>query len=284
MKKAVLSMDIEDWYHLDYFDKAECEYNAKNSMLDGIGVFSKILEKYGIRATFFVVGELAEILKPVLRSLEQAGHEIASHTYSHRRPLTISSDDFEKELVQSKMVLESVIDGKVSGFRAPCFSMDRDCLEKVRAAGYNYDSSRIDFSQHPLYGSLDMDGFKADLKGHYYKDNFHEFEVSSLKIWNRSIPVSGGGYLRIFPWIMMKHLLKRYLKDNDFYVLYIHPFELSERECPQLPSSTSASTRQRFNYSRASVPKKLAKLINLLESNGFEFSTFRDLLVEKDSL
>ncbi|MDA7668331.1 polysaccharide deacetylase family protein, partial [bacterium] len=243
-----------------------------------------ILEKHSVKATFFVVGELAETLRPVLRTLEQAGHEIASHTYSHRRPLTISSDEFDDELVQSKMVIELVIDGKVSGFRAPCFSMDRDYLERVRVAGYDYDSSRIDFSQHPLYGSLDMDGFKANLKGHYYHDNFHEFEVSSLKIWNRSIPVSGGGYLRIFPWIMMKHLLKRYLKDNDFYVLYIHPFELSERKCPPLPCNTSASTRQRFNYGRASVPKKLAKLIKLLESNGFEFSTFRDLLVERDSL
>ncbi|MDB4556692.1 polysaccharide deacetylase family protein [Akkermansiaceae bacterium] len=271
-------MDVEDWYHLDYFDRSKCSRDGDNSMLDGVQVFLQILKKHQIRATFFVVGEIAQSLAPLLREIEQAGHEIASHTYSHLRPLTISSDEFDEELVQSKTVLESVIDGKVSGFRAPCFSMDRDCLERVRAAGYMYDSSRIDFSQHPLYGSLDMDGFMANLKGHYYNENFHEFEVSSLKIWNRSIPVSGGGYLRIFPWIMMKHLLKRYLKDNDFYVLYIHPFELSERGCPPLPSNTSASTRQRFNYGRASVPKKLSKLINLLESSGFEFSTFRDLL------
>ncbi|MDA7934092.1 polysaccharide deacetylase family protein [Akkermansiaceae bacterium] len=277
-KVAVISMDVEDWYHLDYFDKSRCDQEIKNSMLDGVSVFLKILEEHQIKATFFVVGEIVQSFRHVLLKIKEAGHEIASHTYSHQRPLALSYSDFDKELKESKMILESVIGGEVNGFRAPCFSMDRDCLERVRSAGYLYDSSRIDFSHHPLYGSIDMDGFSADLKGHYYNDNFHEFEVSSLKIWNRSIPVSGGGYLRIFPWIVMKHLLKRYLKDADFYVLYIHPFELSERGCPPLPSTTSALSRQRFNYGRASVPKKLSKLINLLGNSGFEFRTFRDFL------
>jgi peptidoglycan/xylan/chitin deacetylase (PgdA/CDA1 family) len=151
---AVLSMDVEDWYHLDYFSGLSPERSS--SMLDGLDVYLSLLERYSIRTTFFVLSELAEQLGGTLRAMAAAGHEIASHGVAHERPLKMTVDAFADDLRQSKVMLENVVQRPVEGFRAPCFSMDRTRLEEVRKAGYTYDSSRIDFTGHPLYGSLDV--------------------------------------------------------------------------------------------------------------------------------
>lgn len=277
MRKVVFSMDIEDWYHLDYFDKSECDRSPEHSMLDGIRTYLDILKKHNIRSNFFVVGEIASSIAPILKEIEQAGHEIGTHTHTHRRPLSLDLDEFSKELLDSKSCLEGILEQTMKGFRAPCFSLDRDRLERVREAGYTYDSSRIDFSNHPLYGSLDLTGFEKIGDDQYRNQGFHEFEVSTLPLGKRRIPVSGGGYLRLFPWLLMKWLLIRYLKNRNFYVLYIHPFELSSQPCPPLPPSTSRLTKFRFGHGRRSVPGKLEKLIVLLKNREFEFTTFADL-------
>jgi polysaccharide deacetylase family protein (PEP-CTERM system associated) len=272
---AVLSMDVEDWYHLDYFSGLSPERSS--SLLDGLDVYLSLLERHSIRTTFFVLGELAENLGGTLRAMAAAGHEIASHGVAHKRPLKMTVEEFADDLRQSKAMLENVVQRPVDGFRAPCFSMDRTRLEEVRKSGYTYDSSRIDFTGHPLYGSLDLDDFRAETPGHFVQQGFHEFEVSTLPVLGKRLPVSGGGYLRIAPWAIMRPLIQSYVNRNPLYVLYIHPFELSRRPLPAAAAKLSFPQRLRFGLGRAGVARKLEKLVRLLKDDGFSFVTFRDL-------
>jgi polysaccharide deacetylase family protein (PEP-CTERM system associated) len=271
-------MDVEDWYHLDYFQGSPgTEADRSGSMLDGLDVYRELLEGQGIRTTFFVLGELAEPLAERLRSMAKAGHEIASHGMAHRRPLLMTANEFAADLQQSKASLENVVQRSVEGFRAPCFSLDRTRLEEVRKAGYAYDSSRIDFTGHPLYGSLDVADFDAVSPGHFAQRGFHEFEVSTLPVLGKRLPVSGGGYLRIAPWAVMRPLITTYLARQPLYVLYIHPFELSRRPNPAALAGLTRPQQLRFSVGRAGVARKLDRLVQVLRRHGFSFTTFREL-------
>ena len=275
MKYAVLSLDIEDWYHLDYFAGKKCDRTY--SMLDGLEVYREIISSQNILSSYFVLGEVAHTLKPVLRELTEPGNDIGSHGRNHTRPLTQDIKIFESETKFCKEELEDIINKPVNGYRAPCFSLDRKRLDVLYKVGYKFDSSRIRFGDHPLYGELKMDGFQERSPAIFSKGEFFEFEVSTLPIAGKHIPVSGGGYLRIFPWTIMSSLLKRYLKENSLFTLYIHPFELSSHSNPDFPSGTSLPNKIRFALGRSTVLKKINCLIELLKKNDFQFTTFSAL-------
>ena len=280
MKYVVLSMDIEDWYHLDYFARDECDLSY--SMLDGIECYLNLLKLNNVPSTFFILSELCKkFSSSLLKALNNGVHEIASHGCSHTRPLMMDAEAFCNDIKKSKHTIEDAFHCRVKGYRAPCFSLDRKYLDLVCDAGYLYDSSRILFKNHPLYGSINLDGFTRLSNNIYKNDDFFEFQVSTLQILGRNVPVSGGGYLRIFPWLIFKSLVRKYIKDCDVYVLYIHPFELSKKVSPILPKNTKLSQRFRFNRGRRSVENKLNSLIKILKSNDFHFTTFEKL---RDSL
>lgn len=272
MKTAILSMDVEDWYHLDYFDRKQTDETY--SMLDGLDKYHELLDRHGIPSTFFVLGELARGLAPRLCELASAGHEIASHGWDHQRPLTLSTDTFRDDLLRSKHELEDVVGQQIDGYRAPCFSLDRERLDLVRDAGYRYDSSRIDFASHPLYGTIDLDGFQQAAPWVYQREDFCEFQVTTKPMAGRQLPISGGGYLRIFPWLFMRRWVGQHACSGEVYVLYIHPFELSSRRNPTMPAGTRWQHRLRFGQGRNSVANKLDLLIQLLQNAGYSFATF----------
>ncbi len=278
MKKAVLSLDVEDWYHLDYFDRREC--NTNNSLLDGLDVYVELLDSLSLPSSFFVLGEIAEKKVNFFKDLVKAGHDVGSHGWNHIRPMTLEIDDFHADLHRSLDVMKEINGEREFGYRAPCFSLDRERLDIVKNAGFSYDSSRIEFGNHPLYGSINMHGYEKLTESVYRCGDFIEFEATTLSILDKNIPISGGGYLRLFPWILMKILLSQYLKKNDLYILYIHPFELSRLEVPEMPNSTRTRTKFRYIHGRKSVADKIRKLVALLRSNDYVFTTFSDIKKE----
>ncbi len=278
MKKAVLSIDVEDWYHLDYFNRNECDTN--NSLLDGLDVYIELLESLSIPSSFFVLGEIADSRINFFKDLVKSGHDVGSHGWSHIRPMTLGIDEFRIELNRCRDIMKKINGERSFGYRAPCFSLDRERLDIVRDSGFAYDSSRIEFGNHPLYGSIDMHGYEKHSEAVYRNDDFLEFELTTLSVLRKNIPISGGGYLRIFPWFLMKKLVSQYLKTNNIYVLYIHPFELSKLEIPPMPPSTSTLTKFRYTYGRDKVKEKIIRLIKLLDDNGYTFTTFSE--IQKD--
>jgi polysaccharide deacetylase family protein (PEP-CTERM system associated) len=274
MKVAVLSMDVEDWHHLEYFRRYSCDRSV--SLLDGVEVYRELLAMEGIPSSFFILGELAAAHAPLLRKLAEEGHDLGVHGWDHKRPLTMTPGEFADDLDRAKKELENAVGQAAAGYRAPCFSLDRPRLEMVRQAGFAYDSSRIDFGIHPLYGTLDMQGFAMADPCIYRLEDFFEFQVSTLSWGRKQLPVSGGGYLRIFPWMIMRRLIQTYLKTESLYVLYIHPFELS-RKSPPLPPGMPWRNRFRFGRGRSSTAGKLKALIALLKQHGYRFATFASL-------
>ena len=275
MKKAVLSLDVEDWYHLDYFDRNECDTNS--SLLDGLDVYVELLESLSLPSSFFVLGEVAEKKINFFKDLIKEGHDIGSHGWNHLRPMTLGIDEFQIDLKRSLKVMKEINGDRGFGYRAPCFSLDRKRLDIVRDFGFIYDSSRINFGNHPLYGSIDMQGYEIISEAVHRREEFMEFEITTVSVLGKNIPISGGGYLRIFPWNLMKILIKRYLKKNDLYVLYIHPFELSQLPVPEFPNSTSTLTKFRFSQGRNQVTEKIKRLVDLLDSSGYSFTTFSEI-------
>ena len=274
-KYAVLSLDVEDWYHLDYFSSVKTDTNY--SMLDGVNNFLEIVESHGISSTLFTLSNVAPLVKDELIEAVKKNHEISSHGVAHKRPLTMTLDDFIEDVKDSKKSLEDIIGTSVLGYRAPCFSINNKLTEELVKAGYEYDSSAIDFSSHPLYGGIDLSSFDKKMDNVYQNKLLTEFELPTTSLLNRNIPISGGGYLRIFPWLLMKKLVADFLKNNQTYFLYIHPFELSNKVTPKV-DNISFLKNFRFKYGQSHTPKKLNKLIDLLKLNDFEFVTFKSLM------
>jgi len=278
-KKAVISIDVEDWYHLDYF-KGNLIDRSQSILEDGTKEFINIITQENIKATFFVVGELISTnLKLLLKILNQ-GNEISGHSFNHIRPLTQNLQDFKLDSSRLLLEIQQKLNINNPGYRAPCFSLDNDRLQILKELGYNYDSSKISAGFHPLYGSINTDSYTKKYDNVYVDDNFTEFELPTINFLKRDIPISGGGYLRILPWFLFKYLLKKFLKENDTYFFFIHPFELTNKNI-SLPKDASLSSILRFGIGRSKSRLRFIKLIKILKEEGFEFVTFSDLTNDK---
>lgn len=274
-KTAVLSMDVEDWYHLYYFlDKADKSY----SMLDGFTNYIDLLNKHDIKTTFFVLSELADSLKSELNYAVSCGHEIACHGKFHIRPLDLSITDFEKQLIDAKSKIENVIGKEVIGYRAPCYGIDNERHQLLHKIGFKYSSSKMNVPDHPLYGELDLTDFIEPIKGIYAKDGMTEFSLNTESLFGKHIAISGGGWIRLLPWsILMKPLIKKSIKSSYIYSLYIHPFELSKKQMPIVHGSgLITSIRARKGLGKVDI--KIEQLIEILKDYNYCFDTYSNLI------
>ena len=270
-KYAILSMDVEDWYHLHYFmGKADKNY----SMLDGFSNYIELLNKHNVKTTFFVLGELAQSLKNEIRYAISCGHEIACHGYTHTRPVELSVEEFKAQLIKSKEILEDVVGREVIGYRAPCYGIDNERYNILSDLGFKYSSSKMNVSGHPLYGEIDLASFDKCASSIYKKEGFIEFALNTEKFLGKDIAVSGGGWIRLLPWgALMKPLIKKNIKKSDCYTLYIHPFELSKKQMPKV-EGTSLLTNIRARKGLGKVEDRIETLIQMLKKNDFELTTF----------
>jgi polysaccharide deacetylase family protein (PEP-CTERM system associated) len=277
-KYAILSMDVEDWYHLDYFQ--EKNPDKTKSMLDGFINYIDLLNSHKIKTTFFALSEISGIAENHLKYAVECGHEIACHGKTHIRPLTLSIEEFEKEINEAKDILTEVVGKEVIGYRAPCYSIDNERYEIVKKLGFKYSSSKMDVPNHPLYGDLNLSGFNCLQDNIYEKDGFMEFALSTKKLFGKHIAVSGGGWIRLFPWhLLMKPMIKSYIESANTYTLYIHPFELSNRQMPKI-DDINFLTHIRSRFGIGKVSSKINTLISLLKDNGFWFDTFNNVREE----
>ncbi len=272
-KMAILSMDVEEWYHLDYFKG--CSLDKKVSMLDGFTNYVEQLNKYGIKTTFFVVAELADFAKEQILYAASCGHEIACHGMTHVRPLTLEPNVFKEEISKAKQVIEDLIGKEVIGYRAPCYSIDNERYDIIRELGFKYSSSWMDIPNHPLYGKLDLSNYNQVKQGFFEKDGFVEFSLSTQKFLGKHLAVSGGGWIRLLPWPFMRYLINSYLKDAETYTLYIHPFELSNQDMPKIKEAGFLN-HIRSHRGLHKVTPRVDVLIDKLNQNGFEIMTFGD--------
>lgn len=274
-KMAVFTMDMEP------FTDTECiQYSGAtvdDDMLDGLDEYIKILENNGIKATLFVMSEAAEKIKDKLKKYVSHGHKIALHGKEHIAPMLQSVDEFREKIASAKSRLESTFGVQVKGYRAPCFSLDNERLNILRELGFKYDSSRFDFSQHRHFADINVSDFEKLTDNVYRKDGFYEFGVPYERWCGFKIPVSGGGYVRMGNWTFCKTVLHQYLKHNDYYVFYLHPFEVSKHRAPYIPQ-LKGYDKYYLRTGVKSFPHKIENIIAMLKASGYEFVTFEEML------
>ena len=225
----ILQVDVEDWYcDLDTgeWDKYEPRVvKATERILS-------ILNETGNRATFFILGFVAERFPEVVKKIDSEGHEVASHGYSHRRIMDQTPEEFREDVRRSIDVLEKIAGKKVRGYRAPQFTVVKEtlwALEILKSEGLEYDSSVFPVKT-PLYGIPDSPLFPYRVESDMSTsgDDFLEIPLSVYKIpfLGKNIPVAGGFYLRFFPYFFIRHALKKLNRQGNVAICYIHPWDL----------------------------------------------------------
>ncbi len=273
-KYAVFTMDVEA------FTDTECVRNSGADidvdMLDGLDEYIRILDKYGIKSTLFTVGKLASKISDRLKKYIGAGHRLALHGYDHIAPMDIDLEQFKAQIAKAKKQLTEMFGVEITGFRAPCFSMDNDRLNILKELGFQYDSSHLGFSMARHTVELSMKAFKELRNGIFCNNGFFEFGLAKQKFFGMDFPISGGGYVRLNNWLIMKNLIKSYLKHNDYYVFYLHPFELTKEHIPFI-SNLKSYDKYYLNAGIKSYGKHIEELIQTLIAYDYEFVTFEEL-------
>lgn len=262
-----LTIDVEDYFQVAAFDQVidrssweqyECRVvpNTRN-ILD-------ILASHGVKATFFVVGWIAERYPDLVIEIDRQGHEIGCHSYWHRKIYTLTPEEFKQDTEQVKTVLEKILDKPVVGYRAPSYSITKKslwALEILDTLGFRYDSSIFPV-YHDNYGIPDAPRFAYDLPGL----NMREYPISTVQFPGLNLPIAGGGYFRFFPYWFTRNAL-RYIhkKDQQPFVFYMHPWEVD----PKQPHVQGAGRKSRFRH-YLNLDKTMLRFNRLLQDFIFK--------------
>ncbi|WP_035244507.1 XrtA system polysaccharide deacetylase [Desulfonatronovibrio hydrogenovorans] len=283
MKFFLITIDVEDWFQVENLrpwfpmeswasQEIRVEYATRN-ILD---LLDRVSAENGIRvkATFFTLAWIAQRMPHLVKEISSAGHEVASHGFSHQLCLEQAESELRRDLEESKKLLEDIIGDDVSGYRAPSFSISEKVLNVIRQAGYAYDASYNSFGLNGRYGKLDSTrypnkGIALDLG-----DGFYELPLTNLKVPGGCLPCAGGGYFRLFPEAVFRAGVRNILKKQDAYHFYLHPWETD----PDQPRQNQASALSRFRHYH-NLKKTLPRLENLISSfRHCSFCTCREYL------
>lgn len=276
-KYAVFTMDVEAFSDTECLSRAGVEF--EEDMLDGLDAYMEILDRYGIKATMFSVCRTALAAKERIASHLQNGHELALHSYDHKPLSQMTDAEFRSQTELSRKILSETFGTDILGYRAPCFGIDDGKLEILRELGFSYDSSHLGFPAARHSMPVGFHGFEEIRKGILRCREFFEFGLTQDRLFGHDYPISGGGYVRLFNWGVMKTILRDYIRRNDFYVFYLHPFELSKMPIPRLPE-LKMYDRFYLNYGLRGYHRKIEWIIGILSKAGYEFVTFRQLAQE----
>jgi polysaccharide deacetylase family protein (PEP-CTERM system associated) len=225
MRPDAFTVDLEDWYQgleIDIEDWRPFERRVDR----GLRVLLDLLDEATVRATFFVLGFQAEATPELIREVASRGHEIASHGYSHRFVYKLGREAFRDELRRSKQSLEQLAGASVIGYRAPFFSITAEsewALDLLLEEGFRYDSSVFPVRnyRYGIPGARRSAGpLKTPSGGRIY-----EIPLSTYRLAGLNLPISGGGYFRLYPYAMTRALIGRLHAEAQPLVFYVHPWE-----------------------------------------------------------
>lgn len=238
---VVLSFDIEEHHRIEAAAGLQIPQELKahygRRMEWSTRWLLEILARHDIRATFFVVGQIARSKPRLVREIHQAGHEVASHSWEHRRVLTQTPDEFREDVRQSKDALEQVTGEAVVGYRAPTFSIVRKtawAIDVLAELGLLYDSS-IYPVRHDRYGVPNAPRVPFLARGPG-GGTIVELPPATLRIARSNLATGGGGYFRLLPLWFMERTIRQVRRSCRPAVatLYFHPWEFDPDQ-PRLP-------------------------------------------------
>jgi polysaccharide deacetylase family protein (PEP-CTERM system associated) len=241
----VFSVDVEEYFHVSAFEGviSPRAWDSLPSRLQlGLDQLLELLGEAGARGTFFTLGWVATKHPDLVKGIVAAGHEVASHGYSHRRVVTQSPQEFREDVRRSKLVLEQVTGQPVDGYRAPSFSIVREsewALDVLAEEGFRYDSSRYPIHRSG-YGSPHVSPDPHVVRTP--SGTMLELPMTVLRVGSLRVPAAGGGWFRQFPLRLTTMALKQYERRGAHGMFYIHPWELDPGQ-PRQPVGRLTSVR-----------------------------------------
>lgn len=272
--RNVLTVDVEDYFHPNSMDAViapsswdglpgRVEHNT-HRLLD-------LLSEHDVRATFFVLGWVAERLPQLVAEIARRGHEVACHGYAHRLVYRLGPERFRDDVSRGKRVLEDCLGARVAGFRAASYSIVETtlwALDILIEEGFDYDSSIFPV-RHDIYGVPGFHRFAVRLRRP--AGEIVEIPPSTVRVLGRNWPVAGGGYFRILPyWVTRRAVRRINRRDRAPAIVYVHPWEL-DADQPRL----HAGARSRFRH-YTNLRHTEARLRRLLRE--FSFAPIRDVI------
>jgi polysaccharide deacetylase family protein (PEP-CTERM system associated) len=265
----VMSVDVESWVHRPVFNVPISEQTKEldeGHVLRSTKIILELFKKYRAKATFFVLGTVAEWYPELIEDIKKDGHEIGIHGYTHTRLTDHTRESFDKEIKKTLSILSSM-GVKPSGYRSPAFSKAEFLYEVLNKNGITYDSSVFPI-RTPLY-----DGTSYDCRPFIIGRGIVEIPCSVLKISKLRIPV-GGFYLRLFGSRMNYILLKKIEKRYGIAVMYFHPWEIldipNKQHLEKDMGIKLSFLKKRFAFYRIPMLKELEYLLGKMNFTNFE--------------
>lgn len=201
-----------------------------------------LFDSHGIKATFFMLGWVAERHPGLAREIHARGHEVAAHSYWHRLVFTMTPEEFREDLRRVKHLLEDELGAPVRGYRAPTYSITREALwahDILAEEGFAYSSSIFPIV-HDRYGIPDYSRFPVQLPSGLW-----EFPLTTVRAGGKNLPVAGGGYLRLFPVrAVAAGLADVNRRERQPTILYLHPWEID----PAIPRFSQNAVQDLRGY------------------------------------
>lgn len=268
--RNALTVDVEDYFHVSAFSECIDQKDWDSYPLrveKNTGRLLDLFDLHSVKATFFVLGWVAERSPGLVREIAARGHEVASHGYSHQLIYNQSRRIFREETIRSKTLLEDIIQAPVTGYRAASYSITGRslwALDIIAGAGFEYDSSIFPV-RHDRYGIPDASVYPHRMKtpnGSWLV----EFPLSTARLFGLRLPVAGGGYFRLYPYRLTRAGLERINgRANKPFIFYLHPWEI-DHEQPRIKASLLSRFRHYNNLGRCE--SRLRKLMS-----DFSFTT-----------
>lgn len=275
--KNALTIDVEDYFQVaalkDAFEPDQWDEQPSRVVANTERLL-QIFERHEVKATFFVLGWVADRFPALVRDIVAQGHELACHGYSHQLIYDQDRAVFREETIRAKSVLEDISGVRVNGYRAASYSITARstwAIDILVDAGFEYDSSIVP-ARHDLYGIVDAPQWPYEMRlldGRTLK----EFPPTTINLAGTRLPIGGGGYFRLFPYAFSRWGLKKvneeYAKPFSFY---LHPWELDPGQ-PRVKTSLKSRVRHYTNLDKCE-----SRLDTLLED--FAFQTMSATLAE----
>ncbi|MES2900228.1 MAG: XrtA system polysaccharide deacetylase [Pseudomonadota bacterium] len=245
--RNAFTCDVEDYFQVSafapYIDRAswpsrECRVEANIDRILGL------MDEANMHGTFFTLGWIAERYPAMVKRIVAGGHELASHGYGHLRASDQDLAEFTSDITSSKKLLEDLGGQRVTGYRAPSFSIGTAnlwALDALKDAGYRYSSSIYPI-KHDHYGMPDAPRFAFYPNG---ADGLLEVPITTVRLMERNLPAGGGGYFRLLPYAVSRWLMEKVnTDDRQSAIFYFHPWEID----PGQPRPAGVDMKSRFRH------------------------------------
>ena len=271
-----MTIDVEDYFQVSAFDaivQRDMWADFPSRVVANTERLLSIFEARRVKATFFVLGWVADRFPSLVTSIATAGHELASHGYNHRLVYDQTPEDFRDDVRRAKALIEDQSGQPVSGYRAPSYSITSRslwALDVLLEEGYRYDASIFPI-RHDRYGIPGAPRHPHELARPAGK--LTEAPPSTVRLGSMNLPVAGGGYFRLLPYGWTRWGIARINRqERQPAVFYLHPWEIDPGQ-PRL----KAGALSRFRHYR-NLDKTEGRLQRLL--GDFQFTTLSNVICE----